>query len=253
MPHLIASPVVWGTLPRLPDRHGLAGAFAGVSADTLLVAGGANFPDAPLAEGGKKVWHDTVYVVGGTSGPADTTASRRFYSLDLEHLSAGWKSLPPLPGQGRILPVAAARDGAFFVVSGASLVADASGKPARIYLKDGWRFQPGRGWSAMADAPHAAVAAPTSAPLEGERQFLIGGGDDGTLAPVRPGTPHPGFLHSVMAYDVLTNEWSDFMEIPDEVSPPVTTSTTLLGAQTIIPSGEVKPGIRSPQVVFLKP
>src|SRR4051794_9202194 len=40
------SPVpVWTQLPSLPDPEGFASAFAGVSHDALLVAGGANFPD----------------------------------------------------------------------------------------------------------------------------------------------------------------------------------------------------------------
>ena len=45
----------WDTsLPSLPDQHGFAGAFTGVSKGHLLVAGGANFPDAPPWENGKK-------------------------------------------------------------------------------------------------------------------------------------------------------------------------------------------------------
>ncbi len=51
------------SLPSLPDAHGFAGAFAGISHGTLLVAGGANFPDKKPWEGGQKVWHDTVYAL----------------------------------------------------------------------------------------------------------------------------------------------------------------------------------------------
>jgi N-acetylneuraminic acid mutarotase len=48
-------------IPPLPDVNGVAGAFAGVSGETLLVAGGANFPAGKPWEGGKKVWHDAVW------------------------------------------------------------------------------------------------------------------------------------------------------------------------------------------------
>jgi N-acetylneuraminate epimerase len=333
MTRLLADPVTWGKLSPLPDRHGFAGAFAGVSGNTLLVAGGANFPNAPLAEGGLKVWHDrvfsldrpdgewreagklpgprgygvsintaegvfciggsdverhhaecfllklkdgvmetvnypplpvplanmagarlgdVVYVAGGTSTPADSTASRGLFALDLKDTSAAWKTLESIPGAGRILPVAAAQGGSFFIVSGASLTPDAAGKPVRAYLKDAWRYQPGKGWSSIADIPRAAVAAPTPAPVSGENLFLIAGGDDGSLAGIKPGSPHPGFPRSVVAYDLSTNSWNALPDIPAGFSPPVTTPTTVWGKHSVIASGEVRPGIRSPQMIFLQ-
>ncbi|MHC4503778.1 MAG: sodium:solute symporter family transporter, partial [Planctomycetota bacterium] len=49
---------------------GLAGPFAGISGGALIVAGGANFPEGPPWEGGKKVWWDDVFVLPGTDdGP----------------------------------------------------------------------------------------------------------------------------------------------------------------------------------------
>lgn len=53
----------WTTLPSLPDAEGFAGAYAGVSKDVLLVAGGANFPEKAMWEGGPKVWHDTIFTL----------------------------------------------------------------------------------------------------------------------------------------------------------------------------------------------
>src|SRR6185369_2510250 len=63
-----AEPLVWKALPPLPDALGVAGAFAGESGGALLVAGGANFPDKMPWEGGKKVWHDTVWVLERPDG-----------------------------------------------------------------------------------------------------------------------------------------------------------------------------------------
>ena len=45
----------WSALPPLPDAHGFGGPYAGVSGGALLVAGGANFPDATPWENGAKV------------------------------------------------------------------------------------------------------------------------------------------------------------------------------------------------------
>lgn len=319
-------------LPSVPDAHGFAGAFAGVSSDVLLVAGGANFPDVPLAEGGTKVWHDrvfvldrpdgewrevgrlpgplgygvsvntdegllciggsdverhrddcfllklnggsletvaypslpvplanmagarlgdVVYVVGGTSTPADTTACGGLFALDLNDLSAGWKSLEPVPGPGRILATVAAQSNALFVVSGASLSPDANGNPARTYLKDAWRYDVGAGWSAISDIPRSAVAAPSSAPLAGDHGFLIVGGDDGSQAGIKHSV-HPGFSRSILMYRTDTDRWESLPDLPETFQAPVTTVTTEWERQCVIVSGEVRPGIRSPQVLSLE-
>jgi solute:Na+ symporter, SSS family len=53
----------WSELPPLPDPEGFAGSFAGVSQGALVVAGGANFPEKRPWEGGRKVWHDRIFVL----------------------------------------------------------------------------------------------------------------------------------------------------------------------------------------------
>ena len=52
------------TLPPLAEGRahpGVARPFCGEHAGMVLLAGGANFPDAPLADGGKKRYHATVF------------------------------------------------------------------------------------------------------------------------------------------------------------------------------------------------
>ncbi|MEQ9438701.1 MAG: sodium/solute symporter [Cyclobacteriaceae bacterium] len=59
----------WNNAPDLPPapgettQAGLAGAFAGVHQDVMIVAGGANFPDQLPWEGGQKKWWQTIYVL----------------------------------------------------------------------------------------------------------------------------------------------------------------------------------------------
>jgi len=55
--------VRWDELPPLPDEHGFAGMYAGVSGGALIVAGGSNYPETPMREGGQPVWYDTIYVL----------------------------------------------------------------------------------------------------------------------------------------------------------------------------------------------
>ena len=57
-----------GKGPPIPDAHGFAGPFAGVSAGTLVVAGGANFPESYPWEGGSKVWHDRIFLLPEGAG-----------------------------------------------------------------------------------------------------------------------------------------------------------------------------------------
>ena len=68
----LASPavgeLVWDQLPPLPDEFGFGGPAAGVHNDALIVAGGANFPDAAPWEGGQKVWHDRIFVLEREAG-----------------------------------------------------------------------------------------------------------------------------------------------------------------------------------------
>jgi len=321
----------WSALPPLPDATGVAGPFAGVSGDALLVAGGANFPDAPPWAGGMKVWHDavyvldgpdgtwrvagklprpaaygvsvihgdaviciggsdadrhhaevfrlrwdgktlttealpslprplanacgaiigsTIYIAGGTQTPTSTTALNDFYALDLADPAPTWKALPPVPGDGRMLAVAAAQEGSFFIFSGASLTADEQGKPVRKYLTDGYRYRPGAGWSRLADMPRPAVAAPSPAPAVGAAHVLILGGDDGTNAGFQPPDAHPGFPPDVLAYHTITDTWAMMGESP---APRVTVPVTSWHGNFVIPSGEMRPGVRSPQVFTFHP
>jgi len=53
----------WSNLPDLPDSVGRAGGFAGTQGETILFAGGANFPEAPPWKDGPKVFHKQIYVL----------------------------------------------------------------------------------------------------------------------------------------------------------------------------------------------
>ncbi len=51
----------WSELPSIPGELGVAGPFAGIHNDALIVAGGANFAK-PVWEN-DKAWHDAIYVL----------------------------------------------------------------------------------------------------------------------------------------------------------------------------------------------
>jgi N-acetylneuraminic acid mutarotase len=68
--------LAWSPVTPLPDAHGFAGMFAGYSNGTLLAAGGANFPDAPLTAGGTKTWTDRVFLLEAPGGAWRTAPTR---------------------------------------------------------------------------------------------------------------------------------------------------------------------------------
>lgn len=57
-----STPPGWRQLPAYPNERGVAGVAAGEHGGVVIAAGGANFPDAPPWEGGKKKTYDEIYV-----------------------------------------------------------------------------------------------------------------------------------------------------------------------------------------------
>uniref|UniRef100_UPI003F540D90 hypothetical protein n=1 Tax=Akkermansia muciniphila TaxID=239935 RepID=UPI003F540D90 len=53
----------WSPLPSLPDPEGFAGMYAGTHGETMICAGGTNFPDKPMLEGGSKTWTDRIFTL----------------------------------------------------------------------------------------------------------------------------------------------------------------------------------------------
>lgn len=186
---------------------------------------------------------DSLYIAGGIATPDATTALKTFWAMDLANVKAGWRALEPWPGRERMLATAGACDGSFFLFGGTALHAGADGKPERDYVRDAWRYTPGQGWRRIADLPCMSVAAPSPAPVLHDR-LLVLGGDDGAQLHTPPGA-HRGFPRGVMAYDPKTDTWGAAGEMPVAR---VTVPCVGWRGMFVVPNGEMKPGIRSPEV-----
>ncbi|MEW6307047.1 MAG: sodium/solute symporter [Verrucomicrobiota bacterium] len=187
---------------------------------------------------------NTVYVAGGIETPTATVALKTFWSLSLTNIQAGWRELEPWPGPARMLATAGAQEGSFFLISGAGLKAGPDGKPVREWLRDAYRFTPGKGWKRIADLPRVSVAAPTPALAIGPAHLLVLGGDDGAQINAAP-TEHKGFPRDVLAYHTITDTWARMGEVPFSL---VTTPAVEWNNRFIVPGGEARPGIRSTEV-----
>jgi N-acetylneuraminic acid mutarotase len=294
-----------------------------------VVAGGANFPDGMPWEGGKKIWHDsvfvlpesdgtwlkgfklsraigygvsitttdgvlcaggsdgeghyrdvflltwtggrleskplpplpkamangcgalvgqTVYLAGGIETPDATIAMKTFWSLDLSKPDPAWRELDPWPGPARMLAVAGACQGSFYLFSGTELQPNAEGKTVRRYLADAYCFKPGAGWKKLSDLPRPAAAAPSPA-IERNGRLLIVSGDDGRFVNFEPKARHPGFPKDVLAYDVESDHWTCVEGSPLSRATAPVVSWNHLAA---IVNGEIQPGYRTPTVWQLK-
>ena len=208
----------------------------------------------PLAYSTGAIVNNTLYVMGGTSAPDSHVAQDVFLSLDLSMPKEKmvWKKQPSLPAPARMLAVSGVHDGSFYVFSGAEMNYDsASGKVARKYLSDTWRFHPETGWEVLTPLPHPVAAAPSPAFTTGQSHLLIFGGDDGNLASrvMELKGNHPGFSSEVLAYHTITNTWSCISNAPEDLKVPVTTPSVVWNGNVILAGGEVKPGVRTTQVL----
>lgn len=196
----------------------------------------------PIANGCGALVENALYVAGGQEAPASGHALVTVYRLDLGAAPPRWERVTDLPGPGRIFATAAALEGDLYVVGGAELVT-VNGRTGRRYLRDAYRYRPGSGWERLADLPHSVVAAPTPAPAA-PGGFAVLGGDDGSQVETPPDR-HPGFRKTVLLYDRESGRWTDQGELP---APRVTVPCVKWRGLWVVPSGEMRPGVRSPQV-----
>lgn len=231
-----------------------------------------NFPDLPvgLSNAAAAVNGNIVYLAGGETS---TQTSDLFYSLDLNNIPAGWKQLPNLPQQ----------------VSHMVLAVQSNGKNACVYLVGGRKknengisdlyssvyefdFEKNQ-WSVKKGLPYKLCAGTGIA--TGNDCILMFGGDRGeTFSKVQAfiaainsekdevkkqelirqknklQSEHPGFSKDVLLYNTVTDTWKTVGDIPVET--PVTTTAVKWGKEIFIPCGEIKAGVRTPNILSVK-
>ena len=202
-----------------------------------------SFP-IPISAASWAMIDQTLYVACGSEQPGEQSATNRAFSLDLSDEKPSWQELPPLPGKPRFLAAGAAHGGAFYLFGGAALQPSSEGKMARVYLREAWVFRPGAGWKQLSDLPKPCVAPPSPAPVIDGNIHLLGG-DDGSLVGFQPVQKHPGFPGTTLAYDPKRDRWAEAGTAP---APRATVPCVEWSGRFVIPSGEMRPGVRSPQV-----
>lgn len=221
-------------------------------------------PEA-MALGSGVLVDSRLFIAGGQTRPTATEALGTLWSIDLAMPAKErqWTIHPAWPGPKRILPVMGTCRGKVILVSGAELkpveaIGDhgqATGVTRR-FLSDAYEFDPtAESWRRLADCPVPIVAAPSPAIPIDASQLAFLPGDDGSLffRQKELAGNHPGFPRTIYIYDSLHDVWQTAGVIPDHVRPAVTTPTVAWRDGWIVPTGEVQPGVRSPQIVRITP
>ncbi len=186
---------------------------------------------------------EVLYVAGGIERPDSNETSNRAWQIDFRAKSPQWAELNTWPGSSRMLAVAAGFNGAFWLIGGVDLTVEKDGTAQRRYLTDAYRFDPLNGWKRIADLPQSVVAAPSPAPFDNTSLFLLGG-DDGSQIATSP-DKHRGFGKTSLRYEVTTDTWTKAGII---AAPRAALPSAFWKNAWALPGGEVRPGIRSPEV-----
>jgi len=112
--------------------------------------------------------------------------------------------------------------------------------------------------------PTVKAASPSPAiSLSRSQQLIVLSGSDGSLDGQMETLleKHPGFPPENYIYDLQSDRWQLHSVIPkvrghltptgrDGVWPAVTTTSVLWQGGVVVPSGEIKPGVRTPKILF---
>lgn len=226
-------------------------------------------PDLPVAVTNASVTciGSNVYLAGGEM---KDSASNHFYCLDLNNTAAGWQALPPLPQP----------------LSHAVLVAQSNGKQTCLYIIGGrkkttsgiselysavYEFDCATNkWAEKQSLPYALSA---GTGISWKNNILLFGGDKGEtfhkteqlIAAINNEkdsvkkaaliqqkaalqSAHPGFSNAMLAYNIVEDKWTKIGTIPFTV--PVTTTAIVWSNEVVIPGGEIRAGVRTPQILL---
>ena len=211
----------------------------------------------PCAYAAAALIGDVIYMAGGQSGQSLDTATNNLWSLDLSKKAVPaefeWKELSACPGPTRAFNLTVHQHNGFndcvYVMSGRR---QKSSDPDSVeFLKDVWEFTPATNkWRQRADMPRCMMAGTGIG--SGQSNIFVLGGADGSLffRGNELKDDHPGFPKEALSYHTITDTWISAGKIPKNH---VTTIAVKWGKEIIIPSGEVRPRVRSPIVWSITP
>jgi cyclically-permuted mutarotase family protein len=214
----------------------------------------------------------TIYVAGGEDGHK---VSNTFFQLDMSVSLPEWKRLPDLPiAMSHSVAVAQSngKNQCVYVIGGrAKASSGLSDLHNTVFCfdpaKNNWKQL-----SNISDGKKTTNISAATAVAIGETCILLMGGDKGTVfhqietynmnitdaktaeekerlqtEKIQLLNNHPGFSRDVLVYNTTKDRWTKIGELPG--FGPVTTTAVKWNDEIFIPSGEIKPGVRTPQIL----
>ncbi|MDC0263468.1 sodium/solute symporter [Verrucomicrobia bacterium] len=208
----------------------------------------------PCAYGQAALVGTTIYLAGGQKGPDLDSTMNNFWSLDLSHANVPedfqWETLKTWPGESRAFNLTVTQhngyDDCIYVISGRREF-----EGATQFLKDVWEFTPRtKIWRSRAALPRCVMAG-TGIAIGHSHIFVLGGADGSLFFKADDlKDAHPGFPKEALTYHTITDTWTSAGTMPANH---VTTTALKWGSRIIIPSGEVRPRVRSPKIWSITP
>lgn len=209
-----------------------------------------------------------IYLVGGENTDGATS---HFLMLNIERISDGWQKMPDFPVPVSAAMTVAQMDGeevSLFVFGGRSRHKE---DHLTTFYSHVYRFRPSSGaWKKMNNIQTRGMgeinlAAASAVPVGASHVIIIGGDNGVTYNQVEQAIHaiefgesgaqlrrdslwihHPGFNNRILIYNTITDSW--FNEVAWEGNPIAVAPAVNLANSIIIPGGEIRPGIRSPEI-----
>ena len=246
----------------------------GVSAKVILLQWNndsviiKNLPDLPLplSNAGITMHGNIIYLAGGENS---NNTSSGFYSLDITDAPAQWNTLPSVPhpvSHAVVIAQSANGNPAVYVMGGrkknSNGISDIYASAFAFDLKK-------NEWKEIKSLPYNLCAGTGIA--AGKNEIFLFGGDKGEtfhatellIAAINTATDtakkqelirqknqlqasHPGFSKEVLVYNTTTDNWTNTAPLPFQA--PVTTTAIVWDNEVIIPNGEIRAGVRTPDI-----
>jgi N-acetylneuraminate epimerase len=231
--------------------------------------------DFPMAVTNIALTHkdNVVYALGGDLA---TKSSDGVFSLDLKAEKPVWKALPSLPFALANALVVVQNDqevASIYVVGGRTKTPSGISDLHNTTLAFDLQKQVWENKATITDDKGTTCFSAGAGVAIGKEHILIVGGDNGTtfhkietyLSQIAKATSeeeksrliadknilnttHKGFYNAILLYNTRTNTWSKIGELPFLAQ--VTTTATLWNGKIVLSNGEIKPGIRTPDVML---
>lgn len=218
--------------------------------DTLTIQPLPSLPQ-PIDNAYAALLGDVIYLAGGN---AEGVPNESLYSFALDDAEATWQVVAQLPDGPRVQPVMAGLGDALYLWGG---FCPKKGDADAYVNTTGWRYIPASDYWTPIAAPPSFVGGGCALPLDAEHILCVGGVNaDIFERAIRGEFPNPAYLlhdpawyrfnRDLQCYNVRTGLWS-CMDEREEIAR-AGAGIARLNDGFVVVQGEVKPGIRTPQM-----